>query len=115
MGAGTASRTAVADTARSRESSIVTIFRDGDGRVTGAVGLSAAREIRVIRASRGPPMTRLRHVQVSGDERLPALAEITGALQPGLRRDDQAAAREERQHVDLLRRRAHRGPSPAGF
>jgi len=49
-GAGTASQAAVADTSRSHDGSIVTTFRDGDGRVTGAVGLSAAREILAIKA-----------------------------------------------------------------
>ncbi|WP_405218303.1 NAD(P)/FAD-dependent oxidoreductase [Agrococcus sp. Ld7] len=50
MGVGTVSPNAVVGTARSREGSIVTTFRDGDGCVTGAVGLSAAREILAIKA-----------------------------------------------------------------
>jgi NADPH-dependent 2,4-dienoyl-CoA reductase/sulfur reductase-like enzyme len=51
MGVGTVSADAVVGTARSREGSIVTTFRDGvNGGVTGAVGLSAAREILAIKA-----------------------------------------------------------------
>lgn len=49
-GAGTVSADAVVGTARPREGSIVTTFGDGDGGVTGAVGLSAAREILAIKA-----------------------------------------------------------------
>lgn len=50
MGAGTVTPNAVVGTTRPRDGSIVTTFRDGDGYVTGAVGLSAAREILAVKA-----------------------------------------------------------------
>lgn len=50
MAAGTVVSNPVIDTTSSRDGSIITTFREGDGSLTGAVGLSAAREILAIKA-----------------------------------------------------------------